>query len=110
YGVNPTRFYMVTKINGHSVRNSITTTANNSTFAPPTVEFTKAAAHPVPPGQRLTLHIEGTTHYAVPVNALFGKNYDISGDISFTPQADQTYTVRGVLTTFLTSVWVEDAK
>ena len=55
-----------------------------------------------------TLTLVGITHYATPLQAFGGPAYELSGDITFTPEAKHEYVVRGVLGESYSAVWIED--
>lgn len=68
---------------------------------------TGAYSRPVPaaPG---TFHIAGRTHCAAPIEELTRTMYLIHGVVSFTPEADHAYTIKGELNDDHGAVWVED--
>jgi hypothetical protein len=99
-------FYCVEKIDGRPVENSVRKTrmanAGRGLFMQPQIE-----AHQVP-ARRLTLTITGATVYAADIQALLGKNYRASGEISFEPKPNDRFVVKGHLGPDGSSVWIPD--
>lgn len=62
------------------------------------------------PAQPVTLTIVGRRHYAAPILTLVNKVYEVSGEIQFTPEENQTYVVKGELGENYSAVWLEDAR
>jgi hypothetical protein len=60
------------------------------------------------PAQAATFHIIGRTTHAAPIQSLTQAEYQVVGDIHFTPQADRIYVVRGELDQSHSVVWIED--
>jgi len=61
------------------------------------------------PAEPSTVKIVGRTHHAAPILALMNKVYEVSGETQFTPEANQVYTVKGVLRDDYSAVWIENA-
>lgn len=62
------------------------------------------------PASKSILSIQGTTHYAAPILALGGENYEIKGDVSLDLKPNQHYYIKGSLSNAYSAVWVEDNK
>ena len=62
----------------------------------------------VPAGQPLQLEIVARSEYAAPILALTNPVYMVKGEVTFTPAADHTYMVKGVLGADYSAVWIED--
>jgi hypothetical protein len=60
------------------------------------------------PAQAASFHIIGRTTHAAPIQSLTQAEYQVVGDIQFTPQADRIYVVRGELDKSHSVVWIED--
>lgn len=60
------------------------------------------------PAEPLLLTLVGQVHHAAPVNYMFnaGSNYLVEGDIKFTPQSGENYTVKGYLSESYSAVWL----
>ena len=101
-------FFIVTKINGHAVENSVEATAQRS-FGLGNVQIPVTRSHPLPVTP-LMITIQGVTRYGAPIMSLINKIYDVSGVVRFVPQAGEEYEVRGVLGEAGTSVWIENSK
>jgi hypothetical protein len=57
-----------------------------------------------------TFTIMGRTQVGAPIQALFVTMFEVTGDVTFTPQPDRTYIVRGVLGKDYSAVWIEDVQ
>ena len=51
--------------------------------------------------------IKGRTTFAAPIQSLASTVYEVKGDISFAPEADIEYVVKGELGENYSSIWVE---
>jgi hypothetical protein len=60
------------------------------------------------PAQAATFHIIGRTTHAAPIQSLTQAEYQVVGDVHFTPQAEKIYVVRGELDKSHSVVWIED--
>lgn len=56
----------------------------------------------------IVVTIVGRTEYAAPILAFTNDVYEVKGDISFTPEANQIYSVYGELGENYSTVWLED--
>jgi len=99
-------FFYLARVNGRRVDNSLSQTSQ--------ANYGRGfSLTPVPvsrdiPSEPAKFTIYGRTHYAAPILELMNKVYEISGDVSFTPVAGRTYTVKGKLADEGSSVWIED--
>lgn len=78
------QFFIVSKVNGKNVENSLQQTAMASYgqgFSITHMEMGRGV--PVMP---LTIEIQGATYHAAPILALRGRNYNVKGTINFTPK------------------------
>lgn len=64
------------------------------------------ATNPIP-AKPVILTLKGRTMYGAPILELANAIYQVSGDVSFTPEADKTYLVNGVLGEDYSAVWLE---
>ncbi len=62
------------------------------------------------PARTSVLKIVGRTEYAAPILALTNTVYQVAGEVSFRPEADRTYVVKGELGETRSIVWIEDAE
>jgi len=60
------------------------------------------------PAQTSTFRIVGRTDHAAPIQALTQPEYQVAGEVHFTPEADKTYVVRGELDETHSAVWIEE--
>jgi hypothetical protein len=60
------------------------------------------------PTQSSILTLVGRTEYAAPILALTNTVYQVTGKITFSPEADKSYIVRGELGEDRSAVWIED--
>ena len=102
--------FYVSKIDGQAIENSehASQVANHGkglSMDPVTTERNI-------PVRKMVLTLVGRNVHAAPIQEMFhelrGKNYKVTGNVDFEPQADHFYIVRGVLGPELSNVWVED--
>lgn len=62
----------------------------------------------IPAGQEVTLEIIGRTEYAAPILALTNAVYQVKGTVTFMPEENHAYTLKGTLGPDYSGVWVED--
>ncbi len=60
------------------------------------------------PAQKATFTIVGRTEYAAPILALTNTVYQVTGKVTFIPEADGSYIVRGSLGENYSAVWIEN--
>ncbi len=60
------------------------------------------------PAKKSVLTIEGVTHYAADILALFGSGYSVSGEVEVELEEDKDYYVKGKLSEDYSAVWLED--
>jgi len=100
-------FFYVSKIDGKRIRTSVGQTAGTSSG----LAFKPAVIDRQVPARKVTVTIEGKTHFAAPIQELTGgKTYPVSGEVTFTPRPNGVYVVRGKLRKGGSSVWIENAK
>jgi len=61
------------------------------------------------PARPATFTIRGRTHYRTPALDMRNDVYDVSGEVTFTPQPQRHYIVRGELNDRRSVIWIEDA-
>lgn len=107
HGASKVEFFIVDKVNGSDVEDSATKTriANQGRGFMMTPENVQ---HEVPAGRPITLDIRARTSYAAPILELTMPVYEVKGQITFTPEADRIYAVKGQLGEDYSAVWVED--
>jgi len=101
-------FFILDRVSGKQVDNALraTTMQNQGRgFAMDVVGYTRDV-----PAVAAIFSIKGRTHYAAPILELTNKVYQVKGDISFAPQTNRTYVVRGVLGPDYSAVWIEEAE
>lgn len=54
--------------------------------------------------------ITGFVQFMIDGQTLIGENMLVSGNVSFDPIANETYSVTGELSQYMSTVWVEDSK
>ncbi len=65
------------------------------------------ATNPIP-ARPVVLTLKARTMYGAPILEMVNAIYQVSGDVAFTPEADKTYQVNGVLGEEYSAVWLED--
>lgn len=103
-----TDFFTLAKINGFNIVDSISAT-DGSNRTPGALKTPVIVARDVPTDEA-SFTIVGHTHYTTPVLALTNTVYDVGGEIKFTPLANHSYIVKGMLGDNYSAVWIEDAK
>ncbi|HTQ13831.1 MAG TPA: hypothetical protein VMH86_08140 [Rhizomicrobium sp.] len=101
-------FFFVAQVNGKDVYNALRRTIdvnNGNGFSLRPVVY----ARDLPAGPA-TLTIEGQSHYAAPIIALFSHNDDISGVVHVTLEAGHNYRVLGEMDGEHCAVWIEEAE
>ncbi|MDR2196107.1 MAG: hypothetical protein LBE50_05845 [Gallionellaceae bacterium] len=99
-------FFYVSAINGEKVEDSrLKTLAANRGHGFEMTPETIARSIPV---QETTFTIVGRTEYAAPILTLTNTVYQVTGAITFTPEASHRYVVRGKLGEDYSAVWIED--
>lgn len=58
--------------------------------------------------QPSVFRIVGRTEYAAPILALTNTVYEVAGEVTFTPETNKTYVVRGELGENYSAVWIEE--
>jgi hypothetical protein len=61
------------------------------------------------PAEEGRFYLIGRTHYAAPIQDIAHGVYMTKGELRFTPEAGESYVVRGILGETLAEVWIEDA-
>ena len=100
------RFFYLSKVNGKDVNNAIRAT-NQATYGQGMVLSPVGFSRKVP-AEEMTLTLVAQVHHAAPINYMFnsGTNYIVTGDVSFIPEAGQSYLVKGYLSSDFSSVWL----
>ncbi len=107
---NRAQFYFLSEINGRRVDNVLIATkvANNGRgFSLNTASYGRDL-----PAKPVTVTLEGRISYGAPIQEIFnmGTVYTVEKKVSFTPESNKTYVVKGVLTAERKDVWLEDAE
>ena len=100
-------FFVVEQIDGADVDNGLNETyrRNQGHGMFMTAFFNK---RPLVAEKPLKVAIKGITHYAAPIQAIFGTVYQVKGVVEFTPKTDTRYVVRGELGESYSAVWIEE--
>lgn len=61
------------------------------------------------PVEELNITLAGYVFFATDAQGMFGDSMLVEGDLTFTPVANETYTVRGELTKKKSTIWLEDS-
>ena len=100
-------FFYVAKVDGFVVADSLEATEGANRGAGKDKKFVVIGRDVAAAATTVTL--VGITHYAAALQAFGGPAYQLSGDISFTPEPKHEYVVRGVLGEDYSAVWIEDS-
>ena len=100
-------FFVVVQIDGADVDNGLNETyrRNQGRGMDMTPYFNK---RPLVAEKPIKVAIKGKTHYAAPIQAIFGTVYQVEGVVEFTPKTDTRYVVRGELGESYSAVWIEE--
>jgi len=105
---NSTDFFVLSKINGRSVSESISHTSgmnyNQSFFA-----RNYLIGRPVP-SKMSVFTILAKRYSASGITQMINKKYRISGEVKFNPDADAIYIVKGILNEHYLAVWLENLR
>ncbi|MGQ2966941.1 hypothetical protein [Methylophilus sp.] len=109
HAVDKVDFFYVETIAGKSIKNSRINSievnrGKGARIYPALIDRQVSANKPV------TLGLAAKTQYGAPIQELFKKVYQVKGEITFTPQKDKKYVVKGQLAEGAASVWLEDAE
>jgi hypothetical protein len=66
------------------------------------------ATNPIP-ARPVVLTLNARTMYGAPILELANAIYQVNGEVSFTPEADKRYLVKGVLGEDYSAVWLEES-
>ena len=97
-------FYL-DKVNGKYIDNTLSAT-RNATYGQGFNLTTKLVKTDVP-SQEATFSIIGRTEHAAPIQAFADEVYEVKGDITFKPEPDKEYIVKGTLGEKYSAVWIE---
>ena len=100
-------YFMLTQIDGNTIESSWGATRSRNYgggFA-----FTPAIISRDVPTQNLTLTLTGMVFFPTDAQAMFGKTLKVEGTFSFSPEANEVYTVNGELSKDASKVWLEDS-
>lgn len=101
-------FFGLEKINGNYIASSFGETRSKNYgrgtyFEPVMVEREVLTEEQV-------FTISGYVFFPTDAQLLFGNTLEVEGEFSFTPKADETYTVKGTVSQSVSEVWLEDSK
>ncbi|MBD8513513.1 hypothetical protein IFO68_12610 [Photobacterium sp. CAU 1568] len=101
-------FFTLQKIDGNYVSNSFgaTRSANYGSGAAFEPEITVREV--LPKEQIFT--ITGYIFFPTDAQLLFGDNLAVRGDLQFSPEAGETYVVKGTVSEKVSEVWLEDSE
>lgn len=98
-------FFILYQYDGHDVDNAVSASAQASYGQG--FHMTAKGAERTVPAREATFNIIGRTHCAAPIQEMTRTVYFIEGDVSFTPEANQTYMITGELGPTQSAVWIE---
>ncbi len=105
-GMVRVNLFYLSKVNGKAVNETERATTDASRGGPLNARVVSRSV----PAASSTFTIVGHTHFLAPVFQIFGKTYEVSGDVTFTPLPDRTYVVVGVLSDTYSAVWIQDSQ
>lgn len=102
-------FFYAGQVDGKTIQNTFSRTVERNSGLG---LYMKTVSHERRvPIKKMTVRLEGRTHYAAPILALFGdETYNVSGEVTFQPKPGRTYVVKGVLGKGKSAVWIQDSR
>lgn len=97
-------FYL-SKVNGKTIENTLGAT-RSATYGQGFYLTTKLLKTNVP-SEEAVFSIIGRTEHAAPIQAFSDEVYEVKGDITFRPEANKEYVVKGILGGSYSAVWIE---
>jgi hypothetical protein len=107
HGASRADIFYLAKVNGQPIDESLTATAianRGRGFYQKPVAIGRDV-----PASEANFTVVGRTRYAAPIIELTHTVYQVSGEIKFTPLADHSYVVKGMLKPDYSAVWIEDS-
>ena len=101
-------FFYVSKFDGKTIDNSMT--RSRSASYGQGFRMTSVAVSRDVPASPVTITIMGRRDYAAPIQAMFSKIYQVSGEVALSPEAGESYVVKGQLGEGYSVVWLENEK
>ena len=101
-------FFFVDEVDGKNIADALSATTQSNYGRG--FELQPAAYSRQVPAQSATFTIVGRTHYAAPILELTNPVYQVKGTVTFTPQPNHYYVVKGTLTPEYSAVWIEDVE
>lgn len=102
-------FFFLHEYEGKQVDNVIQASARDNAGMGPVISLVHEFSRPVP-ARPATFFIAGRTHCGAPIAEMLGTVYLVGGKVSFAPEADATYVIRGELLPDHSSVWIAEEK
>lgn len=100
-------FFYVSEIDGKPIEDSRTKTLNDVSRGRGFMMAPSVIERNIPP-REATFTLVGRTEYAAPILALTHTVYQVTGKVTFSPEKDRSYVVRGELGENYSAVWLED--
>jgi hypothetical protein len=107
YDSSKADFFILESIDDQRVENSARKTHMKNSGKGLNV-MSPAMMEQVIPIKYASFKIRGRTEYSAPIQALTNPVYDVSGNISFTPEIDKVYVIKGDLGKNYSAVWIEE--
>jgi hypothetical protein len=106
-GADRADFFVMSKVDGKRIDNALQQTAimnDGAGFSLKPYSYERRV-----PIKSLQVTLFGVIHYAAPIAELLNKTYPVERTVRFTPDAGETYVVRGKLGPNGSKVWIETA-
>lgn len=107
YSSSKADFFEVSKVNGDNIKSSREATIKSNQGRGN--NMTPVVLQRQIPSRPTVFTITGRTHHAMPIVALASTEYEVSGDVKFSPIPTHVYVVKGQLGETYSAVWIEDA-
>ena len=107
-GTTKTDLFYLDGIDGKGVRNAFDETFDLN-YGHGMVLTPRAYERSVP-ARQATYRLHGRTYFAAPILEMAGHAFQIVGEVVLSPEAGETYVVKGELSADHSSIWVENEK
>ena len=103
-------FYFIEAIDGKDIHNAVQESSSASHNQGP--RLTALGHQRTVPAIPATYTISAMVYHAAPITHILniGSNFSVKGNITFTPEKDTRYLVKGKLTETHSAVWIEDSR
>lgn len=99
--------FVATQIEGHDVQTSMNRTRQFNAGMGMSI-VPKYVEHAIPAGRPVTVTIMGHGFHTAPILSILNTEYEVTGQVTFTPAPNRIYEVKGKLGEDYSAVWIEE--